>query len=154
MSLKIRAWSDFLSGLLFIVIGTGFAVVASGYDLGTANQMGPGYFPFGLGCLLAILGIAVLLSSLSLRADEHGIDKIDLRVIFFVIGPMILFALFLDKLGFVASLFIVTLGSSFACRELRWHTALSSAIVLVSVSLVIFVVLLKVQVDLWPAYLN
>ena len=46
---------DFASGLMFILVGLSFSWVARGYSMGTAAKMGPGYFPFLLGLVLALL---------------------------------------------------------------------------------------------------
>ena len=39
---------DILSGLIFVGFGAAFGYAASGYPLGTAFRMGPGYFPLVL----------------------------------------------------------------------------------------------------------
>ena len=61
--MKIKSQKDFWSGLMFIVVGIGFAWGATNYSFGAAARPGPGYFPFGLGILMAILA-AVLFTML------------------------------------------------------------------------------------------
>ena len=51
---------QFWSGLMFVAVGLGFAWGATEYSFGTSARPGPGYFPFGLGILMAVLGGAVL----------------------------------------------------------------------------------------------
>jgi len=63
--LRIRSQKDFASGLMFILVGLGFSFVARGYSMGTAAKMGPGYFPFLLGLVLALLGAVVTIGALS-----------------------------------------------------------------------------------------
>lgn len=65
--MQLRNRQDFWSGVMFIALGLGFAWQASSYQMGTAARMGPGYFPFWLGIVLALLGAIVLLGSLSRR---------------------------------------------------------------------------------------
>jgi hypothetical protein len=154
MMVKIRARTDFVTGLLFFVVGLGFAYASLSYRIGTAVQMGSGFFPLALSILLCVLGAIILLSSISPASEEQGLPSIDLKVAFFVIAPIVLFALFLQQIGFVLALFMVVICSSFASHELRWHTAITSAVALVCLSIVIFVVLLNVQVDLWPAFMG
>jgi len=69
--LRIRSQKDFASGLMFILVGFGFSWVARGYSMGTAAKMGPGYFPFWLGVVLALLGALVLIS---MGAFVYGIN--------------------------------------------------------------------------------
>jgi len=52
----IKSQKDFFSGLMFAIIGAGFAWGATSYSVGTGARMGPGYFPMLLGILLAVLG--------------------------------------------------------------------------------------------------
>ncbi len=54
--MKIRSHVNFASGILFMLAGTAAAWVASGYQMGTAARLGPGYFPFWLGIVLGFLG--------------------------------------------------------------------------------------------------
>ena len=55
--MSIKSQKDFVSGLMFTAIGAGFAWnSALSYDIGSASQMGPGYFPLVLGLVLVLLG--------------------------------------------------------------------------------------------------
>ena len=54
--MRIKSQKDFFAGLLYVVIGGGFAIGATNYTVGNAARMGPGYFPLLVGILLAILG--------------------------------------------------------------------------------------------------
>ena len=58
--MKIKSQRDFWSGLMFLVIGIAFAWGATAYSFGNSARPGPGYFPFGLGVLLALLGAIVV----------------------------------------------------------------------------------------------
>ena len=55
--MHIKNQQDFWAGIMFIVIGVGFALFSESYDMGTPARMGPGYFPFWLGVCLALLEI-------------------------------------------------------------------------------------------------
>ena len=39
----IQSQKDFFAGLLYAVVGGAFAIGATGYNLGTAARMGPGF---------------------------------------------------------------------------------------------------------------
>lgn len=67
--MKIKNQRDFWSGLMFIVVGVGFAWGATSYSFGSSARPGPGYFPFGLGIILAALGALVLFKALTIEAE-------------------------------------------------------------------------------------
>ena len=50
--MKIKSQKDCWSGLMFVVVGIGFAWGATSYSFGASARPGPGYFPFGLGILI------------------------------------------------------------------------------------------------------
>ncbi|MFM9885803.1 MAG: hypothetical protein ACKVQT_22465 [Burkholderiales bacterium] len=59
--MQIKNGKDFWAGLMFMVFGLGFMIVAiNNYAMGTAVRMGPAYFPTMLGGLCAVLGGFVL----------------------------------------------------------------------------------------------
>jgi hypothetical protein len=51
---------DTISGLLTILVGILFALVSWTYNIGTATNMGPGYYPLLLSILLVALGFLLL----------------------------------------------------------------------------------------------
>ena len=72
--MKIKSQRDFWSGLMFLAIGIGFAWGATNYNFGSSARPGPGYFPFGLGIILALIGALVLFKALTIETE--GGDKI------------------------------------------------------------------------------
>jgi hypothetical protein len=61
---KIKNYQDFYAGVMFIIFGGFTMFFSTTYNMGTAARMGPGYFPFWLGGVLALLGAIVLFKSL------------------------------------------------------------------------------------------
>jgi hypothetical protein len=58
--MQIRNGKDFWAGLMFVGFGLSFMLMALSYPMGSGMHMGPGYFPTGLGGMLAVLGAIVL----------------------------------------------------------------------------------------------
>src|SRR4030095_8030134 len=71
----IRHPKDVFAGLLFIAFGIAAIVIGSGYALGTAARMGPGYFPRILGLLLIVLGLALALRALRISGPPIPVFK-------------------------------------------------------------------------------
>lgn len=126
---------------------------APSYQIGTAARMGPGYFPFVLGGMLAMLGLVVLLRSISRK--EKGKKGISFRKkqAFLVISSIVLFGLLLRPLGLLLSTLILVLISSMASYEFKMKAAILNAFVLLIIVLIIFVYFLKFQIPIWPSFL-
>ncbi|WP_144640733.1 tripartite tricarboxylate transporter TctB family protein [Bordetella genomosp. 13] len=152
--MQLRNKQDFWSGVMFIALGLGFAWQATSYQMGTAARMGPGYFPFWLGLVLALLGAVVLLGSLSKKATETTIDKFDWRIVFLVIGSVVLYALILRPLGVYLSVAVLVIVSSLASHEFSWKVAIGNAIFLVVFSYLAFIKGLGLIFPLWPSFLG
>jgi hypothetical protein len=67
---------DILSGLIFVGFGAAFGYAATGYPIGTAFRMGPGYFPLVLAGLMALLGLAIVAKGLTAAAAERELGLV------------------------------------------------------------------------------
>ncbi|XNV08355.1 tripartite tricarboxylate transporter TctB family protein [Bordetella pertussis] len=152
--MQLRNRQDFWSGVMFIVLGLGFSWQASSYQMGTAARMGPGYFSFWLGLVLALLGAIVLISALSKKATETAVEGFDWRIVFLVVGSVVLYALILKPLGVYLSVFILVVVSSLASHEFSWKVAVANGIFLVVFSYLAFIKGLGLIFPLWPSFLG
>jgi hypothetical protein len=151
--LKIKSQKDFWSGLMFIVVGIGFAWGATNYSFGVSARPGPGYFPFGLGILLAILGAVILFKALTIEVE--GGDRIGawaFRPLIIIVASVALFGVLLPRLGMIISLPLLVFGAASAGDEFHWKDALINAIVLTIGSYFIFIYGLKLTIPLWPNF--
>lgn len=149
--MRIKSQRDFWAGLMFIVIGIAFAWGAMSYNFGTSAKPGPGYFPFGLGILLAILGAAVLFKALTIETDgNEPVGTFAWRPLVVVIGAVALFGVLLPRLGMFIALPLLVVMSSFAGDEFRWREALINAVVLTGFSWLIFSKGLGLTIPLLP----
>lgn len=152
--MQLRNKQDFWSGVMFVLLGLGFALGATQYQMGTSARMGPGYFPFWLGICLALLGAVITLSSLSAKATPTQIDRFDWRILFIVIGSVVLFGLLLRPLGLYLSLFVLVVISSIASHEFNWKVALANGLFLVLFCWLAFIKGLGLIFPLWPSFLG
>lgn len=119
--MKIKSQRDFWSGLLFLVVGAVFAFGATAYSFGTSASPGPGYFPFGLGIMLALLGGFVLFKALTLESENGDpIGSIAWRPLIVIVVTIALFGVTLPRLGLVVSLGILIGVTLFADRGGHW----------------------------------
>lgn len=149
--MKIKSQKDFWSGLMFIVVGAGFSWGATQYRFGSSAGPGPGYFPFGLGILLALLGAFVLFKGLTLETDGGDpIGRFAWRPLLVILGSVVLFGLLLERGGLVVAMPVLVLVSSAADGEFHWQGALVTAAVLTVLSWAVFIWGLKLTIPMWP----
>ena len=152
--MKIRNQRDFGAGVMYILIGLFFAIVATRYQYGTAAKMGPGYFPFWLGMLMAAMGLLVLVRSLGAKATIEAIPKFNFKVIGLITGSIILYGILLPKMGFIVAVLVLVMIASSASKEFSWKVALINAVVLIAFTYSVFVIGLKLQFPLLPFFLQ
>ncbi|USP47206.1 tripartite tricarboxylate transporter TctB family protein [Alcaligenes faecalis] len=151
--MQIKNKQDFWSGVMFVLVGAAFALGATSYSMGTAARMGPGYFPFWLGVCLSLLGAVVTLGSMSAKAENTEVEKFNWKVLFVIIGAVVLCGLTLNSLGVYISIFLLVLLSSFASHEFSWPIALGAAVFLVLFVWLAFIKGLGLVFPLWPSFL-
>lgn len=152
--MKIKSQKDFWSGLMFVVTGLGFSAGATFYSFGSSARPGPGYFPFGLGLLLALLGASVLFKSLSVETEDgEPVGAIPWRPLGLITLSVVVFGFALPLLGMVLSLPLLVLMASLAGDEFRLKEVVINAVVLTASSWLIFIKGLNLVIPLWPKFL-
>ena len=161
--MKIKSQKDFFSGVMFAVIGVAFAWGATTYSVGTGARMGPGYFPMMLGILMAVIGLAVIFSSLVVETRSGDpVGSFAWKPLTFIIGANVAFGILLGGLpkfgvpamGLIAAIYALTFIASLAGDRFRFKEVLILATVLAVGSYGAFVWLLKLQFQVWPSFIT
>jgi hypothetical protein len=152
--LKIRNEKDFWSGVMFIAFGLFFALFAQKYDLGTAQRMGPAYFPTVLGGLLAAIGLVVALTGLGRESADGKVEKFHFYELAWVLGSVVVFGLLLRPAGVIVAMFALVGISSYASHEFHWKEAVILSIVMAIITWVVFIYGLKLTIPVLPALLE
>ena len=161
--MKIRSQRDFFSGLLFVTTGAAFAIGATHYNIGSGARMGPGYFPLMLGALLAVLGLGVVLGSLTIETgDGDPIGRVAWKPLLLIIGANLVFGLMLGGLpsigvpamGLVVAIYALVVVASLAGATFRMKSALILSTVLAIGSYVVFILGLSLQFQVWPTFIT
>ncbi|KDC38843.1 tripartite tricarboxylate transporter TctB family protein [Bordetella bronchiseptica GA96-01] len=100
------------------------------------------------------MGAIVLISALSKKATETAVEGFDWRIVFLVVGSVVLYALILKPLGVYLSVFILVVVSSLASHEFSWKVAVANGIFLVVFSYLAFIKGLGLIFPLWPSFLG
>jgi len=160
---KIKSQKDFFAGLMFTAVGIAFAWGATTYSVGSGARMGPGYFPLLLGILLGILGLAVVFGALTIETvDGEPVGGAAWRPLGYIIGSNLLFGILLGGLpsiglpamGLIAAIYALVLIAGLAGEHYSIKASLILATILAIGSYVAFVVLLKLQFQVWPTFIT
>lgn len=161
--MAIKSQKDFFSGLMFMGLGAAFALGSTTYNVGSGARMGPGYFPLMLGVLMALLGGAITFRSLTIPAEGGGkIGKWAWKPLLFVILANLVFGVMLGGLpsiglpamGMVLAIYALTFIASLAEPGWKAKNTFILASILAAGSYVAFVLLLKLQFPVWPAFVT
>ena len=143
---------DLLAGLMFIAIGTIFAVGAYNYQMGTAARMGPGFFPRILGFIMAGLGVLIAVLGLKNQAKWNataGIGWTWTPVIILTVA-VVLFGFTLPTLGMIVAISLLTFISGFAAHDKNYRELVIITVLMCLFCAGVFVWGLKLQMKLFP----
>lgn len=144
-----RDRADVIGGLALAALGLAVAGwAATRFDLGTPRRMGPGFFPLGLGLLLAVLGGIIALNAPPASGERQRAALPELGA---VVAAIIIFALGIERLGLVPTTALSVLVSSSAVQRggIVWRLALAAVVTAISVA--IFSYGLAMNIPLLPA---
>ena len=159
----IKSQKDFFSGLMFTLVGAGFAWGATSYNVGTGARMGPGYFPLLLGIFLAVLGAFITFYSLVEHTEDgEPVGAFAWKPIVYILGANLIFGVLLGGLpsiglppmGLIAGIYALVIVSSKAGETFNLKEVLILATVLAIGSYLAFIVALKLQMPVWPAFIT
>lgn len=159
----IKSQKDFFSGLMFMAAGVAFAWGASGYPIGKGARMGPGYFPLVLGVLLAVLGALITFKAMVVdTVDGDKVGRFAWKPLIFIIAANLVFgaalgglpSIGLPPLGLVVGIFALTFIASNAGEEFNFKEVTILTTILATMSYAAFILLLKLQLPVWPAFVT
>lgn len=154
MRLRIRNQKDFAAGVIYLVLGIGFSLGALNYRMGDPSRMGPGFFPFWVGVLLALAGVATGAAAMRLTAERDTLKRPEIGPMAWILGAVVLYGLLLKPLGLVLSLLVLVVVSSRGSHEFTWRATLINAVLLAAFSIGVFIWGIQLQLPLWPAMLD
>ena len=161
--MKIKSQKDFFSGLMFAVVGIGFAWGATTYNVGSGARMGPGYFPLMLGILMALIGLGIMFTGVTVETtDGEKIGKWAWKQVVYILGANLAFGVLLGGLpsigvpamGMIIAIYALVLISSLAGSEFDLKKVLVLATVLAAGSYIAFIWALKLQIQVWPTFIT
>ena len=139
----------FASGLLFLAIGLFGMIYGSRYRMGSATQMGPGYFPFVVSAVVALLGMA---SAATSWHSGPSVRPMDWHIIplLCVLAGIAAFGLLVEHAGLVLAIAaVVVLGCYQRLLSRPWEV-LAIGLILIVMSVGLFIHGLGMPWHAWP----
>ena len=135
---KFYQTGDFRAGLFYLVVGIAAMVIGRNYTMGTADDMGSGYFPFILSLILIAMGLASM--ARSIFGKKMPAEQIHPRAMTLVTAATLIFAMIIASVGAVIALPVLTLLSASASRNFvfGWKSV-AAAIALSVFCIVVFI---------------
>jgi hypothetical protein len=145
--LRVRDSKDFWSGILFIAFGCAGLWFGAEYRIGSAAQMGPGYFPLMMS--LALVGIGGLIAGRAVIFPGEQIERIAIRPQVLILAAIIVFGLLIERVGLAISVAAVAVVSGLAAQGMRRLELAVLAIALAAGCVLLFVVVLGQPIPIW-----
>lgn len=151
MNINLR--KDTLSGLAYMLIGGVFAAASTSYEYGASGRMGPGYFPFWLGVVLAGVGALLVIKSLSSTGESNRVGEASVRHLATITLAILAFGLALEPLGAIPAIILLVVISSLAMTTVRWRYVVGNVIILSFLCISVFIYGLKLSIPILPAFI-
>ncbi|WP_118181706.1 tripartite tricarboxylate transporter TctB family protein [Paraburkholderia phosphatilytica] len=148
---------DLIGGTLLIVVGIAVLTHSVSYHIGTLVQMGPGFFPFFLGLILALAGSGIAvqgyLAAHTEAVPERRTAKKKLRpewkAWMLICVGMVAFVVLTKCLGLVAGTFAVVFISALGDRDNNLKSAVLLALAMDAIAVIVFWWALQIQLPLY-----
>ena len=128
MKVELRNNRQFLSGLMFLVIGAVSIYIAQDYPMGSALRMGPGYFPIVLGGIIGLFGIYELIVGVLKPEPIKG--NWSIRALIVLPISAVVFGILMEHAGFIPALLVLVVVSAAASSEFKFLEVVLLAIAL------------------------
>lgn len=141
---------ELAAGAFFISLGALAVFLSANYSPGSAERMGPGYYPRLLGGILIVLGS--LMAIRAFRSGDGRFSRINWRPTVIVLLSVVFFGVAVRFVGAVIASAVLVFFASMASPEFRPREAIVSGILLAIFASLVFVVGLGVQLPLFPSF--
>lgn len=137
---------DRVAAVVLVLFGIVALEEASKLRVGSIVRPGPGFFPLVLAAALTIVCVALAVAAFrSPRTTQVTTTALDWSRIALTMAALFVYAVVLERLGFVVSTFVLLLFFFRGLERQRWSVALAGSILTACVTYLVFKVWLHVQ---------
>lgn len=144
---------DRIAAIVFLIIGLTFmlesrSIATSAYG----SVVGPNVFPFILGCILSLLSCRLFYETFFYKQEASRAIQFRYKQFFIVLVSAIMYALLLEKIGFMISSFLFLLICFQALERGKWLKSISISLGYSIIIYFIFVNVMKGTLPGWPIW--
>lgn len=151
-ALRVRSLGDLILGVAFVALASVALFLLRNLNAGTAEQMGPAYFPRMLAIILIFLGAAIAFKSFVVTG-EHEL-RVRIVPMLFVVGGTVFFGIAAEQLGVLLTVFCMVVIYAFAYPGRRIVETILLAAGSAVFSAVLFIEVLGLSLTVLPRFLS
>jgi putative tricarboxylic transport membrane protein len=130
---------NLISSIVLLAIAAAVFLDVSRVPIGTPSRPESGFYPLIMGCLLTVLSLILLGQTFrERRAEGRALDWRGLRKVAVTVLALFAFAFFLERLGYLLSIFLLIGFLMKAIEPQKWWRVLLVAFLCSFVSFLIF----------------
>ncbi|HME46162.1 MAG TPA: tripartite tricarboxylate transporter TctB family protein [Syntrophorhabdales bacterium] len=133
---------DLRSSLVWLAAAIAISIESSRLGLGTLHSPGPGLYPFSIGIIMIFLSAIIAGSSLighrESGDEEEAEENANTKDLLLVLVALFLYAIFLERLGFLLSTGAFILFILKVIEKKKWYIAVFFAVVATALIYVVF----------------
>ncbi len=146
--MKTQRAADIAVGCFIALFGIFVLIAATMISVGGAHRLSPRTFPYIVGFLLLLCGIALAVKSWSLKGEDlkiHWPDREGVRTIVVVLVALVCFTALMNPLGLPLSAFLYIAFSTWYLKRSKWLIAISIGLISGFISYYVFIHLLALS---------
>jgi putative tricarboxylic transport membrane protein len=141
---------DRYASLVFFALGIAFAAGSMGISTSTyGSNVGPNIFPLGLGVILVLLSLRLFYETFHYKQEQQDGKKLDYKRFLVMLLSGVLYALFLEEVGYVISTFLFLLIAFQTMEKGKW---LNSLLISAAFSIGVYVLYVEVLEGTLPGF--
>jgi putative tricarboxylic transport membrane protein len=141
---------DRYASLVFLALGIAFAAGSMSISTSTyGSNVGPNIFPMGLGVILVLLSLRLFYETFQYKQERQEGKKLDYKRFCVILFACVLYALFLEEVGYVISTFLFLLIGFQTMEKGKW---LNSLLVSAAFSVGVYVLYVEVLEGTLPGF--
>lgn len=138
---------DIAAGIIFVGFGVVFLLMASGYSMGSARRMGPGYFPAVLSGILIVLGFCTVIRGILVSSEQ--VSGFAFKPLVLITVGTVIFGAIVHAAGLALSVVLLVLIVAYASVHFKWRAATLLGLGMSIFCVVVFVIGLGLPVPIF-----